>query len=254
VVARSVVTIVASAAALAACGGSDSPLEQTVRNLDDIRSGVLHLQAAIEPEDSTESFSYQLTGPFEFPEDGGAASADLRYRQSRGDVSQEARLVAVDGRGWVEVDGERRDLTENELRGLVVGTEDGTFLADLDLESWFMRHETRERGDRTLEISGEAHAARTLEGLMGLGGGFGGQAPVELDDEAEEAIDRIARSSRLRVVTGADDHLLRALRYDVSMGFNFSRELRAALGDIAGARLSFELRIDSQNEPVDIRG
>jgi hypothetical protein len=240
--------------ALAACGGSDSALEQTARNLDDIRSGVLHLRAEIEPGSSDESFSYELAGPFAFPEEGGAASADLRYRQQRGEVSEDVRLVAKDGRGWIEVDGERRDLSEQQLRGLVVDTEEGPFLTGLDLESWFVDSATRNRGDGTVEISGEARAGRTLEGLMGLGGGFGGEAPPELDDEDERRLDGIARSSRLRILTGADDHLLRSLRYELELGFDFSPELRAALGDIAGARLTFELRIESPNEPVDIEG
>jgi hypothetical protein len=242
------------AGALAACGGSDSALEQTARKLDDIRSGVLHLRAEIEPRGPDESFSYELTGPFAFPEGEGTASADLRYRQRRGGISEDARLVAKEGRGWIEVDGERRDLSEQELRGLVADTDDGAFLAGLDLDGWFVESDERERGDGTVEISGEAHAGRTLEGLMGLGGGFGGEPPPQLDEDEERRVDGIARTSRLRIVTGAEDYLLRSLRYDVELGFDLSRELRAALGKIEGARLVFELRIDSPNEPARIDG
>ena len=244
--------LAASALGLSACGGSGSSLERTADRLDEIRTGVLHLEATIAPQGSGERFSYELSGPFEFPEDGGFASADLRYRQSRGDVSEEARLVADDGKGWIEVDGERRDLSDEQLRALTVGTDEGTFLDGLDLESWFVESSSRERGDGLVEISGEASAGRTLEGVMGLGGGFAGEKPIALDDEQQERIDRIARRSRLSIVTGADDDLLRRLRYDLELGFAISPELRAALGDVAGATLSFELRIDSPNEPVTI--
>jgi hypothetical protein len=247
-------TLVLAALALAGCSGSGSALEETARNLDDIRSGELALKAGVTPDGPGEAFSYELRGRFEFPEGGGVASADLRYQQTRGAATEEARLFVAQGKGWIEVNGDRRPLTGAQLQALVVGPDDQGFLEDLDIDDWYVRSETRDGPDGTLVITGDAHAGRTLEGVMGLGGGLGESGPMQLDEEAEQRVDRIARSSRLEVVTGSDDHLLRRLQYDLDLGFDVARELRGALRGLDGARLTFELEIRSPNEPVQITG
>jgi hypothetical protein len=246
----------AIAVALAGCGGNetDSALRDTAKRLDDVRSGELAVKVGVAPHGQGERFGFELTGPFRFPDGGGTPSANLRYRQTLGGATEEVRVFVDRGEGWLEIDGERRALTRPQLEALAVGgAADSGFFESLDIQDWYIEPVTRDGPDGTLVITGTARAGRALEGLMRLSGDLGG-ARFELNDQEERRLDRTAQSSRLEIVTGAHDHLLRRLRYELDFGLEVPAKLRTALGDLDGARLTFDLQIRSPNRPVQISG
>lgn len=64
-------------------------------------------------------------------------------------------------------------------------------------------------------------------------------------------LEQSARSSRVLVVTVAQDHLLRELT--IELGVEGARELAQTFESLGGGvELTFELRIERPNEPVEV--
>lgn len=66
-------------------------------------------------------------------------------------------------------------------------------------------------------------------------------------------LEQSARSSRVLVVTVAQDHLLRELTIELELGVEGARELAQTFESLGGGvELTFELRIERPNEPVEV--
>ena len=88
-----------------------------------------------------------------------------------------------------------------------------------------------------------------IDALGELGGGAARGALRPLEGEDASDLRRAVRSARLEMVTGAEDRLLRRLKLSMEIGTGE----RIGLGDLSGASVLFDLRIDEPNRPVEVK-
>src|SRR5438128_935023 len=67
--------------------------------------------------------------------------------------------------------------------------------------------------------------------------------PPALTKGDRERLQDAVRSSRIEVVTGRKDKLLRSVHFTADLGFDVPPDLRAALGRLVGAKLELELKL-----------
>jgi hypothetical protein len=105
-------------------------------------------------------------------------------------------------------------------------------------------------------ITGRVDAVDALNDVLGLASEFGATAegaPTTLEGDDAEQVRRAVRSTRLELLTGSSDRLLRHLRIDVTFGIDEQQELARALGSLAGVRISFELDVSRPNRQVSVK-
>lgn len=251
------VLVVATALLATGCMGDSGPagpaLQGTAANLETIESGVLSVSVRMEPKDG-EEFGYDIEGPIRLGEDERLPVADVEYTQVANGQEDTVRLVLEeDGGGWVERNGRRTDLTEEQLgelrtSGSLLG-EDG--LRSLDLERWIVDPKLSDGPDGTDKVTGDLDVAAAMAGLSALSGVL--ERDVVLTAEQRRQVADAVDESSFELVTGKEDRLLRKLALDFSLDTEVPEDLRDAIGeDAVGARFSFDLELDEVNEPVRI--
>lgn len=249
---RAALATLALVAAGAGCGGDGGPagpaLRQTAANLDRIESAVLSLSVRLEPEDGGE-LGYEIEGPIRLGKEGAPPVADVEYTQYADDSEETVRLVlAEDGSGHVERDGERVELSEAQLAEL---REAGTLLgrdglASLGFEQWIDDPELSGGPGDTDKVTAELDVAAAMTGLSALAGLL--RQDVVLTAEQRREVADVVEESSFELLTGKDDRLLRRLALAFTLEAEVPGDLREALGDDAvGASFSFELELDDVN-------
>lgn len=253
---RSSLLLGALAAALAACGGdgAEEVLGETAANVGQIRSGVLDLALVVEPHDG-EPFGFEIRGPFSLAGDDGLPVLDVEYTQIANGERASVKLVATGGKAYAVVDRQAYELTDEQassLRGAAAGARG---LEELALDDWIVDPEIGDggvvAGDETERVRGEIDVVAAANGLLELARSFGTDLPAIEGTHAEQLADAV-RSTLLEVHTGKDDRLLRRLLLEADFGLDVPRDLRAALGDVVGARVSFRLAVVKPNTEVRV--
>jgi hypothetical protein len=250
--------VLAAALVVAGCGGGDGDpgpaLRETAAGLEKVESGVLSLSVRMKPSDGDE-FGYDIEGPVRLGTEERPATADVEYTQVANGQEATVRLVlAEDGSGFIESNGERTDLTEEQLAdlrdsGSLLGQEG---LSGLRFADWVADPEL-DSGDDVDEVKGELDVATALTALQALTGVLAEDVTLTAE-QRQEVADAVDESS-FELRTGADDRLLRRLALSFTLDEEVREELRDALGqDSVGASFSFELGLDQVNEPVSIGG
>lgn len=251
------VVLLGAALALAGCGGEDAgppgpALQQTAANLEKIETAVLHLSVRMKPKDGQE-FGYEIDGPVQLAAEGELPLADVEYTQLANGQEDTVRLVLTEAGGWVERDGRRTDLAEEQLAEL---RESGSLLGEggletLDFERWIVDPESSGGSDGTEKVTGEVDVATAMAGLAALSGVLA--QDVTLTAEQREQVAEAVEDSSFELVTGEDDRLLRGLAIEFTLDAEVPEDLRDAIGeDAVGATFSFDLELDEVNEPVSI--
>jgi hypothetical protein len=249
--------LLGAALALAGCGSKDGGppgpvLQQTAANLEKIETAVLHLSVRMKPKDGQE-FGYEIDGPVQLAVEGELPLADVEYTQVANGQEDTVRLVLTEAGGWGERDGERTDLTEEQLAEL---RESGSLLGQdgletLDFEQWIVDPERSDGPDGTEKITGEVDVATAMAGLAALSGVLA--QDITLTAEQRKQVAEAVDDSSFELVTGEDDRLLRGLELDFTLDAEVPEDLREAIGeDVVGATFSFDLELDEVNEPVSI--
>ncbi len=255
-------------AALAACavlggcgggGGGDGAIEATADKLGELRSGRLSMKLLVEPSVEGAAIGFELIGPFELSRrDGELPLAKLRYTQIAGDRRGGIEFISDAKGAWVEVQGRAYELPPDRvsgLRGAAPGGGGEGPLGDLDIASWTSNEKSSESGDRE-RITADVEvvkaindAVRTL-GEVGGGDAVGALKPITGPDA--EQLERAVKSASMELLTGKDDRLLRRLTLELDIGAGAPRRLAGGLGDLSGATVTFEVRIDEPNRPVEV--
>jgi hypothetical protein len=265
---RRLLALVLLLPALAGCslgggGDADDVLGETAANLGEIRSGTLDLRLIVAPRDGDE-FGFEVHGPFALAESEGALPVlDVDYTQivdgRRGTVSLvstgDAAFAVVDGRAYELGDAQTQELraASGALGGSGGGSGGG--LEELPIDDWVVDPEVEDGGEvggaATDHVSGELDIVAATNGLIELGRGFGRPLP-RIEGPNADLLRDSARNTRFEVWTGEDDRLLRRLLLEAELGLQVPAELRAALGDLVGATITFELGVTNPNADVTV--
>lgn len=248
--------------------GRGTPAQQalaaTEGNLREIRSGRLDMVVLASSPEARQGrgVGFELRGPFAVGEEEGSLPiADLEYTRVTGTERRTTRFISTGARAFAEVDGTVQELDADQVEGLRVTDGGGdSGLEGLALGNWLDEPQlspgTTVDGVATERIRGAADPVAALKDLLAISAQFGAaedEALPRLDDEGAEQIRRAAEASTVELLTGVEDRLLRHLELVIELGpRGASEELRAALGDLAGARLSFILDVAAVNQPVSV--
>jgi hypothetical protein len=244
--------------AVAGCGGGGRDdaadvLAETEANLGEIRSGELSFALmAVGTGDGGGQVGVELTGPFAFRGEGELPVAEIAYTEYGGDETSEATFISTDGKAYLELDEVTYELpaqTVDDLRG----AESSEGLARLGIQDWLLEPELMEAEGAVARVEGRLDVGEAATDLVAVLAELGAADAGVLDEASAETLERATRSSRVVVETGSDDRLLRRLTIEVELGVDESPELEQALESLGGrAELTFELRIERPNEPVDV--
>jgi len=251
----------AAGAALSSCGGgADGAIEETADKLGELRSGQLSVKLLVSPSVEGADIGFELEGPFELSRrDGELPLTKLRYTQIAGEQKGDVEFVSTADGAWVDVEGQAYELPPDRvqgLRGAGPGGEGEGPLGDLDLASWTSNEKSSESGDME-RITADVDVVKALndaiDALGELGGGDAVGALKPLEGEEAEKLEKAVRSAPFELVTGKDDRLLRRLKLTLDIGTDAPRELAGGLGNLSGAKVQFDLRIDEPNKPVEVQ-
>ena len=258
----------AAGLALAGCGGgADDAIEETASKLGEIRSGKLSVKVLVSPTTEDSDIGFELEGPFALSEGPDKLpQAQLRYTQIAGAERGGVEFISTAKGAWVEVDGQAYELPPDRVKGLRGGASagggegEGPF-GELDVASWTTDEEVSDgepaAGQATERVRAEVDVAKALndaiDALGELGGGDAVGALRPIEGEEAEQLEKAVKSAPLELVTGKDDRLLRRLKLDLDIGLDAPRELAGGLGELRGAKVTFDMRIEEPNGPVTVR-
>ena len=258
----------ALALALAAgCGGEGARdvLKETTSNLARVNSGDLRLAmtATAGAEGQQRPVGFEVSGPFSAPSRPGELPvARLRRTRLAGAAVEPTTFVSTGQRAFLEVAGRAYELPEAQLRGLratEAPEEAGTGLQRLDLAAWARDPQVSEAGqvDGTpvQRVTGGVDVVKALGDLVAVANQLGaapGEGLAPVDPRSAGQVERAVRSSRLEVLTGKEDRLLRRARLDVTFAATDLGALEQALGPLAGSRLSLEIDLAGLNRKVEV--
>jgi hypothetical protein len=119
-------------------------------------------------------------------------------------------------------------------------------LGQLRVDSWIVSPTLDAMGD-TDHVSGGLDIVATTSGILTLVRRSGANVSRTFDATSAEHLRRVTRSTRIEVVTGHTDRLLRSLTMEAEL----ASATDVGLGDQA-VKVSFSLGIDAPNAPVTI--
>lgn len=244
-------SLLALALLLPACGGesAEDVLAVTADRLGEIRSGTLDMSLRVSPHGDAEPFGFELRGPFDLGTGGKPPSMRIEYTQIANGQEATVTLVATREQAYVETEAGRVPLDPAALR---LGSVQGD-LEELLIGDWVTDAEASDGEDGTDRVTGKLDIVAVVNDLVGLARGFGRDLrPVE-GPEAEQ-LRRATRATGFELDTGKDDRLLRRLVMEADFGLDAPEELRDALGELVGAKVTFRLGVEGPNEPVDVGG
>lgn len=250
---RAAPIVAAALCFLAGCGGDNvdaqQVLSQTAAKLGELQSGDLSFKLLVEPRDGDE-FGYEISGPFELAKNG-LPKLDVEYTQIANGKRATVRLISTGENTYIEVNGEAYELApeqEEQLRSVGGSVSGG--LTSLDVSSWVADPKGGRDGNVD-RVTGELDVVAVIEGLGDLARGLGRPLP-RLDADDQERLRKAAKDTSFELESGHEDRLLRHLLFEADLGFDVPKDLRKALGDVVGAKLTFQLDVDKPNEPVSV--
>ncbi len=253
---------------LAGCGGSEAQgaLERTTSNLARITSGDLRMKltASAGTEGAERPVGFEIDGAFSSPPGVGQLPvARLRRVRVVGDTRQATTFISTGQRAFLEVEGQAYELPEARLVGLRAADapeEQGSGLQRLEVAKWARDPEVSDAGQldgvAVQRVTSAVDVPKAISDIVAVGNQLGAgeeQGLRPLDAEGARRLERAVRSSRLEVITGEEDRLLRRLRLDVTFAAGDLGSLQPALGALAGSRLHLEIDLGGFNRKVEVQ-
>jgi hypothetical protein len=246
------IAAVAGALALLAsgCGGPDAHgvLRDTAAKLGTIRSGTLTFRLMVTPHDvaGAKPFGFELHGPFAV-RPGEVPQLDVTYRQVADGNEATGTLETRGDSGTVESGGTRRTLTSLQLMQLraAVASVRGGGGGTIAIDRWLRDPKAKSDGD-DYRVTGGLDAVNATTDLLALAGLSGRGAP-KLSSSDRKRLEEAVKDSHFELVTGKKDNLLRDLRMNVDFALDVPKDLKAALGDLVGAKVDFHFAVDHPN-------
>ena len=248
---------------LASCSTDASAVvTETAENLEELRSGLLELrvsaQAAPGEEEEAEA-GFELIGSFELPEEGALPVADLEYTDIGADEAVTQGFISTGDQAFIEVDGQAYELPPEQTQTLVGGEgSDDAIFEGASVEEWLKDPELNEGesldGAEVVRVSGELDVVAALNDLFGIAQRFGSTAGfTSIEGDEAERLENAVQSSRIEVVSGAEDRLLRRLLIEVELALGDDVELAETLGPLAGTSFTIDMSISEPNQPIEVQ-
>jgi hypothetical protein len=249
------------ALAITGCGGSSSPtgvLQETSDNLGAIRSGDLTLRLLV--DGGGKQAGFELEGRFALPDEGELPVADLDYTQIAGDQQETVTLISTGEKAFVAIGKDVYELPEKQtasLRSAGGQVSGDSGLGSLEIGGWLIQPKLSDGGEvggaETDRIQSDLDVVRAANSILALVAGLNGSKATQLVGRNAEQLRAATKSATIDVHTGKDDRLLRRLVIDARLGADVPAQLRDRLGDLANARLTFELAIADPNDDVEVK-
>jgi hypothetical protein len=252
---RALAAVVLGVAVLAAgCGGggpkADDVLKQTAASLGTIRSGTLGLKLLVTPQGKGEPFGFELHGPFTLAQ-GALPKTRMAYTQIANGQRETATLVSNGTDAYVEVGGKQLPLSPSQADGLrssLTRIQGAGGTARLAIGNWVKDAKRSDGGEvggaATDKVTAKVDLAEAASSLLALARASGQQVGTLSQSDSQRLADAV-RSSSFVLYSGKQDHLLRKLQLTVDIGFDVPAELKAALGELVGAKVDFELAVSN---------
>ena len=161
------------------------------------------------------------------------------------------------------MEGRAYELPEARLAGLRATDapeEQGSGLQRLEVAKWARDPEVADAGQldgvAVQRVTSVVDVPRAIADIVAVGNQLGAgedQVLRPLDADGARRLERAVRSSRLEVITGKEDRLLRRLRLDVTFAAGDLGDLQSALGPLAGSRLHLEIDLVGFNRRVEVQ-
>lgn len=236
-------------------------VNETAENLEELRSGILELRVVSEPgpgDDDAAQAGFELMGSFQLPEEGELPVADLRYMDLSLDEPVEQGFISTGEAAFIEVDGSAYELPPEQTGSLLGGAGGGGAIFEgADVGEWIIDPvlATGEAldGAEVDRVTGEMDVVAALNDLITIAQRFGGAAGFEpIEGDEARRLENAVRSSRIEVISGAEDRLLRRLLIDVDLALDEGLELAEVLGPLGGASFTLDMSISEPNQPVEV--
>jgi hypothetical protein len=247
----------------AGCGGGGTDdgkalLDRSLGSLGRIGSGNLQASLLLTPRGiGGKTEGVELSGPFALPQAGALPVARLAYTRIDGPQRTRLTLVSTGDRAFVERDGKAYELERSQVDQL------GSAVDALPATSRLLRERIEDwiespsrttcgslgGGEYVDCVQGSLDAEAFLSDLLGAAKLLGrGGSSLSTADPAELA--KAVRSGTVKVATGRQDGLFRALAVDVDFGATAPAGLSTLLGTLAGAHLHVDAGLSAPNRPV----
>ena len=258
--ARAAAAALAAALALATAGcgpstdgGAGKALDQTADSLGHVHSGNLAMSFTMSPAASPKAgrLGVTLKGPFSLRGPGPLPKLDITYSRIAGATSSSARLVSTGQRAFVLSGGQVLPLSPAQAAPLRL--RNGAKSLDqmgLDPTRWVkdprLQPGPKVDGKPTDLVTGRLDAPAAAADFARLSRRSG--AGISARDR--ERIEQAVGSSAVRVLTGHEDRLLRAMSVRVKL--DLPPGLRAGAGGSRAVRVEFQMAIGHPNARVAV--
>lgn len=264
------IAVLLAVLALTACAGGGGSgggeagdvLRETADKLGEIRSGEITLELTFEVEGLGRA-GFALEGPVDLDAEP-LPVARLEVAQFAGERTDEVVFLSTGEKAYVEVGGETYelppDLTE-EVRGAVGELEAEGGLGQIELDGWIVDPQLSDgpavAGAETDRITAKLDVVNVVNGLLDIASELGGapQDAPRVEGENAERLRQSARNTRIVVLTGKEDRLLRRVELAIDFSSSAPDEVQRILG--AGVRFLLEVREPNSDvsvpEPEDAR-
>ena len=245
--------------------GSAQVLSRTSSNLARVRSGtmVMELVASAGEQGDKDAVGFRLEGPFALPAPGGFPTANIRYTQVAGPNRSIVQLITTGRNGYVAVGGHTYFLPPDQLERLRAprtGKQPGQGLQELHLENWVSGARVSAgqpvEGVATDRVQGKLQVVNALNDLFSfsrqLSGGGAGAGVAKIQGDAANRLRRAVKSSRVELLTGHADRVLRRLGFEIVLASPVPPAVRQVLGPLAAPRIRFQLALTDPNKPVTV--
>ncbi len=238
----------------AGCGGggpdAQDVLEQTASNLGRIQGGTLGMKLLVTPQDGSPPFGFELHGPFRLRR-AGLPVTRMAYTQIANGHRATATLVSDGAHAYVESAGRRQELSADQARTL---EQAGSQLRSaggagrLAIGSWIKDAKAsdggRVGGADTDKVTAQLDVVEAVDGLLSFAR-LSGRDVRQLSAADKKRLEDAVRSTSFVLYSGKKDRLLRKLDMTVDLGFDVPPDLKAALGNLVGAKAELELDVSN---------
>ncbi len=272
------VAALATAAALAACGGGDSSgadakqlLKQTFSGNHEIKSGKLVVKLNIDAQGAAGTrgpIAVALTGPFESQGKGKIPQFDLAAQIQASGQNIQAGAVTDGSQGWLKFNNQAYVIPAKVWDQFVAGYTQAQQRSNrqnrslgtlknlgIDPEKWLSNPKVEGDADvggvQTTQISADVDVSQLLASVnalaskaRALGGQQLSQLPQGVSAAQRKKVADAVKDASVDVYTGKDDKTLRKMAVDVT--------IRPTSGGVKEAKVAFSLEIDDLNAPQTI--